>query len=158
MAKKKVSTAELLENTEEVKIELNKARRKFQKAPLLTKKEKKALGIGKDEGRASVKHISVPATKVKLVIDLIRGKDLEEAYAIVKHTPRAASPYILKLLKSAESNAVNNFELDKEKLYVADVYAGQGTTLKRIMANARGSASRIHKRTSHITLVLKERA
>lgn len=158
MAKKKVSTAELLENKEEVLNDLNKARRKFQKAPLLTKKEKKALGIGRDEGRASVKHISVPATKVKLVIDLIRGKSLEEAYAIVKHTPRAASPYLLKLLESAEANAVNNFELDKEKLYVAEVYAGQGTTLKRIIANARGSASRIRKRTSHITLVLKERA
>lgn len=158
MAKKKVTTAELLEKKEEVKIEYNKARRKFQKAPLLTKKEKKALGIGRDEGRSSVKHISVPATKVKLVIDLIRGKDLEEAYAIVKHTPRAASPYILKLLKSAEANAVNNFELDSEKLYVDEIYAGQGTTLKRIIANARGSASRISKRTSHITLVLKERA
>lgn len=158
MAKKKVSTAELLDNKEEVLNDLNKARRKFQKAPLLTKKEKKALGIGRDEGRASVKHISVPATKVKLVIDLIRGKSLEEAYAIVKHTPRAASPYLLKLLESAEANAVNNFELDKEKLYVAEVYAGQGTTLKRIIANARGSASRIRKRTSHITLVLKERA
>ena len=158
MAKNKASKAELPEIKEEVKIELNKARRKFQKAPLLTKKEKKALGVGRDEGRASVKHISVPATKVKLVIDLIRGKSLEEAYAIVKHTPRAASPYILKLLQSAEANAVNNFELDKEKLYVAEIYAGQGTTLKRIMANARGSASRIQKRTSHITLVLKERA
>ena len=158
MAKKKVSTTELLDNKEEVLNDLNTARRKFQKAPLLTKKEKKALGIGRDEGRASVKHVSVPATKVKLVIDLIRGKSLEEAYAIVRHTPRAASPYIMKLLESAEANAVNNFELDKEKLYVAEVYAGQGTTLKRIMANARGSASRIHKRTSHITLVLKERA
>jgi len=158
MARKKVSKAELVENKEEVKIELNEARRKFQKAPLLTKKEKKALGIGRDEGKASVKHISVPATKVKLVIDLIRGKDLEEAYAIVKHTPRAASEYILKLLASAEANAVNNFELDREKLYVAEIYAGQGTTLKRIMANARGSASRIRKRTSHISVVLKERA
>lgn len=158
MAKKSISTAELVENKEEVKNEMEKTRRKFQKTPLLTKKEKKALGIGRDQGRASVKYISVPATKVKLVIDLIRGKSLEEAYAIVKHTPRAASPYILKLLESAESNAVNNFELDKEKLYVAEIYAGQGTTLKRIMANARGSASRIRKRTSHITLVLKERA
>ena len=158
MAKKKVSKAELQDNKEEVIYDISKARRKFQKAPLLTKKEKKALGIGRDEGRASVKHISVPATKVKLVLDLIRGKDLEEAYAIVKHTPRAASPYILKLLESAEANAVNNFELDKERLYVAEVFAGQGTTLKRIIANARGSASRILKRTSHITLVLKERA
>ncbi|MDX1358278.1 MAG: 50S ribosomal protein L22 [Clostridia bacterium] len=125
---------------------------------MLTKKEKKALGIGRDEGRASAKHLRVPASKAKLVLDLIRGKDLEEAYGIVKYTPRAASEFIMKLLESAEANAVNNFELDKEKLYVAEAYAGQGTTLKRIKANARGSASRIRKRTSHITVVLKERA
>ncbi|MBN2559193.1 MAG: 50S ribosomal protein L22 [Clostridia bacterium] len=125
---------------------------------MLTKKEKKALGIGRDEGRACAKYVRISASKAKLVLDLIRGKGLEEAYAIVKYTPRAASEYILKLLQSAEANAVNNFELDKEKLFVAEAYAGQGTTMKRLMANARGSASRIRKRTSHITVVLKERA
>jgi large subunit ribosomal protein L22 len=158
MAKKKKPVAELADNKEDVKNEYGVERRKFQKAPLLTKKEKKALGIGRDEGRASAKHLRVPASKAKLVLDLIRGKDLEEAYGIVKYTPRAASEFIMKLLESAEANAVNNFELDKEKLYVAEAYAGQGTTLKRIKANARGSASRIRKRTSHITVVLKERA
>lgn len=158
MAKKKMSIAELLENKEEVIKEYGKARRKFQKAPLLNKKERKALGIGRDEGKASAKYLRVPASKAKLVLDLIRGKGLEEAYAIVKYTPRAASEYIMKLLVSAEANAVNNFELDKERLYVAEAYAGQGTTMKRLMPNARGSASRIRKRTSHITIVLKERA
>lgn len=158
MAKKKATVAELHDNREEVIEEIGTVKRKYQKAPLLTKKEKKALGIGRDQGKASVKHIRVPATKAKLVLDLIRGKDLEEAYAIVRTTPRSASEYIYKLLESAEANAVNNFELDAERLYVAEAYAGQGTTIKRIRANARGSASRIRKRTSHITIVLKERA
>ena len=158
MAKTKTPAAEIIDNTEELKNEYGVERRKFQKAPLLTKKEKKNLGIGRDEGRASAKHLRVPASKAKLVLDLIRGKSLEEAYGIVKFTSRAASEFILKLLVSAEANAVNNFELDKEKLFVAEAYAGQGTTLKRLKPNARGSASRIRKRTSHITVVLKERA
>ena len=158
MAKKKVPAAEVVDSNEEIRNEYGKERRKFQKAPLLTKKEKKAAGIGRDEGRASATHLRVPASKAKLVLDLIRGKNLEEAYGIVKYTPRAASEFIVKLLESAEANAVNNFELDKEKLYVAEAFAGQGTTMKRLKANARGSASRIRKRTSHITVVLKERA
>jgi len=158
MAKKEMPAAEVEDNKEEIINNYGVERRKFQKAPLLTKKEKKNLGIGRDEGRASAKHLRVPASKAKLVLDLIRGKDLEEAYGIVKFTPRSASEFIMKLLVSAEANAVNNFELDKEKLFVAEAYAGQGTTLKRLKANARGSASRIRKRTSHITVVLKERA
>ncbi len=158
MAKTKTPAAEVIDNTEELKNEYGKERRKFQKTPLLTKKEKKNLGIGRDEGRASAKYLRVPASKAKLVLDLIRGKNLEEAYGIVKFTSRAASEFILKLLVSAEANAINNFELDKEKLFVAEAYAGQGTTLKRLKPNARGSASRIRKRTSHITVVLKERA
>ncbi|MBN2852431.1 MAG: 50S ribosomal protein L22 [Clostridia bacterium] len=125
---------------------------------MLTKKEKKALGIGKDEGRASADYLRVSSSKAKLVLDLIRNKSLEEAYAIVKHTPRASCEYILKLMESAEANAVNNFELDKEKLFVAEAYANQGPTLKRISQNARGSASKIRKRTSTLTIVLKERA
>lgn len=158
MAKKNMPAEEVIDNKEEIKNKYGVERRKFQKAPLLTKKEKKALGIGRDEGRASASHLRVSASKAKLVLDLIRGKDLETAYGIVKFTHRAASEFIIKLLKSAEANAVNNFELDKEKLYVAEAYAGQGTTLKRLKPNARGSASRIRKRTSHITVVLKEKA
>lgn len=158
MAKKVMSKEEVTDNKEKIIEEYNTARRKSNRAPLLTKKERKALGIGKDQGRASAKYLRVPSRKAKLVLDLIRDKDLEEAYAIIKHTPRAACEYIMKLMVSAEANAVNNFELDKEKLYVAEAYANQGPTLKRIKPNARGSASRIRKRTSNITIVLKERA
>jgi len=158
MAKKVMSKEEITENKENIIEEYTTARRKSKRAPLLTKKERKALGIGKDQGRASAKYLRVPSKKAKLVLDLIRNKDLEEAYAIVKHTPRSASEYIIKLMVAAEANAVNNFELDKEKLYVAEAYANQGPTLKRLIENARGSASRIRKRTSNITIVLKERA
>jgi len=131
--------------------------RKSKKPAILTKNEKKSLGIGKDEGRAILRYARISSTKVKIVIDLIRGKDLDEAYAIIKYTPKAASEILIKLLTSAEANAVNNNELDRDKLYVAEAYANQGPTLKRIRPRARGSANRIRKRTSHITLVLRER-
>lgn len=158
MAKKDLAK-ETENNANEILLEkYHKVTRKNKKAPLLTKKEKKSLGIGKDEGRASAKYIRVSASKAKLVLDLIRHKGLEEAYAILKHTPRSSCEYILKLMDSAEANAVNNFEMSKENLYVSEAYANQGPTMKRIKPNARGSASRIRKRTSNITIVLKERA
>ena len=131
--------------------------RKSNKAPRLTKKMKKELGFGKDEGRAILRYARISSTKVKIVIDLIKGKSIEEAYAILKFTPKPASEILFKLLKSAEANAVNNNNLDRDALYVADAYANQGPTLKRIMPRARGSASRINKRTSHITVVVKEK-
>ena len=90
-------------------------------------------------------------------MDLIRNKDIDEAYAILRYTPKAASEILFKLLESAEANAVNNNELDKDELYVADCFANQGPTLKRIRPRAQGRASRIRKRTSHITIVVKER-
>ncbi len=130
---------------------------KSRKAARLTKREKKSYGIGKDEGRAVVRYARVSTRKAKIVIDLIRGKGLDEAYAILKYTPRNASEILLKLLKSAESNAVNNNDLNRDNLFVAEVYADQGPTLKRTMPRARGSADRIKKRTSHITLILRER-
>ena len=107
-------------------------------------------------GKASVANIRISASKAGLVLNLIRGKNLDEAKAICRNTSRKASLYILKLLDSAESNAVNNNELDKGLLYVAEAYANQGPTMKRVKPRARGSADRIRKRTSHITLVLKE--
>ena len=109
------------------------------------------------EAKAYLKYARISPRKVKIVLDLIKGKDLAEAYAIVKLTPKAASELIYKLLHSAEANAVNNFELNSEKLYVADCYANQGPTLKRMRAVARGRGTRINKKTSHITVVLKER-
>ncbi|NLC68240.1 MAG: 50S ribosomal protein L22 [Clostridiaceae bacterium] len=131
--------------------------KKSKKPARLTKRERKSLGIGKDEGRAILRYARISSRKVKIVIDLIIGKALDEAYAILKHSPKAASEILLKLLKSAESNAVNNNDLNRDELFVAEAYANQGPTLKRIRPRARGSANRIRKRTSHITLVLRER-
>ena len=109
------------------------------------------------EASASLKFARISARKVKIVADLIRGKDIDEALAIVKFTPKASSDIVEKLLKSAIANAENNHEMKRESLYVAEIYANQGPTLKRIRPAAKGSAVRIRKRTSHITIVLKER-
>ncbi|MDE6196178.1 MAG: 50S ribosomal protein L22 [Erysipelotrichaceae bacterium] len=109
------------------------------------------------EVKATAKTLRIPPRKARLVIDLIRGKDIEEAAAILKFTPNAAATSIAKVLKSAIANAVNNHGLDEEKLYVKACYANEGVTLKRFMPRAKGSASAIHKRTSHITVVVDER-
>ena len=105
-----------------------------------------------------MKHARVPSRKAKLVIDLIRNKGIDEAYAILKYTPRNAAVILEKMLKSAEANAVNNNGLDRSSLYVAEAYATQVPTLKRISPRAQGRAFRINKRTSHLTLVLREKA
>jgi large subunit ribosomal protein L22 len=110
-----------------------------------------------EESRATLKNARISARKVKIVIDLIRGKSVSEALAILKYTPKAASPLVEKLVKSAIANAENNFNMKADKLYVAEVYANQGTTMKRIRAATQGRANRIRKRTSHVTVVLKER-
>ena len=158
MGRKVMSKDELLEKKEELLEQYGKTRRKADKLPILTKKERKILGIGKDEGRAVVRYARVSSRKAKLVIDLIRNKDIDEAYGILKYMPRNASEILYKLLKSAEANAVNNNQLNRDNLFVSEVYAEEGPTLKRIMPRAQGRAFRIRKRTSHITLVLKERA
>jgi large subunit ribosomal protein L22 len=100
--------------------------------------------------------VRISPRKVKIVIDLIRGKSVTEAQAILMYTPKAASPIVEKLLRSAVANAENNLDLNRDSLYVAEVYADQGPTLKRYMPRARGSASRIRKRTSHITIILDQ--
>ena len=109
------------------------------------------------EAIATLKYARISARKVKIVADLLRGKSVDEALAIVKFTPKAASEIVEKLLKSAIANAENNHNMAHEKLYVAEIYANQGPTLMRIRPAAKGSAVRIRKRTSHITIVLKER-
>lgn len=106
---------------------------------------------------ATLKYARISSRKVKIVADLIRGKNVDEALAIVKFTPKAASEIVEKLLKSAIANAENNHGMKSNNLYVAEIYANQGPTLKRIRPAAKGSAVRIRKRTSHITIVLKER-
>ena len=114
-------------------------------------------GIAEKEARATLKYSRISARKVKIVADLIRGKNVDEALAIIKFTPKASSEILEKLLKSAIANAENNHDMKHENLYVAEIYANQGPTLKRIRPAAKGSAVRIRKRTSHVTIVLREK-
>lgn len=109
------------------------------------------------EARAVVKYARISSRKVKIVLDLIRNKPVGVAMGILNNTPKAASEYLIKLLKSAIANAENNHNMDVNKLYVAECFATQGPTLKRVQPRAQGRAFRILKRTSHITLVLKEK-
>ena len=109
------------------------------------------------EAVAKVTHVRIAPRKVRVVIDLIRNKPVGEAIGILRNTPKAASPVVEKLLKSAMANAENNHDMDVSKLYVAACNATAGPILKRIRPRAQGRAFRINKRTSHITLVLKEK-
>ena len=109
------------------------------------------------EARAIAKYVRMSPMKVGVVLDLIRGKNVNEAFAILQYTPKDAAVVINKVLKSAVANAENNHGMKHENLYVAEIYANQGPTLRRIRPAAKGSAVRIRKRTSHITIVLKER-
>ena len=109
------------------------------------------------EAVANLKYLRISPRKVKIVLDLIRGKDLGTATAILLQTPKAASEPVLKLLTSAAANAENNHQMDPEKLYVSTTYAAPGPIIKRMMPRARGGAYRINKRTSHITIAVSER-
>ena len=109
------------------------------------------------EARAYLKNARIAPRKVQIVLDLIRGKDTETAMAILQHTPKSACEYLEKLLKSAIANAENNNGMDRDNLYVAECFVCPGPTMKRIMPRAQGRAFRIMKRTSHITMVLKEK-
>ena len=109
------------------------------------------------EVKATAKTLRIAPRKARLVIDLNRGKNADEAAAILRFTPNVAAEAIAKVLKSAVANAVNNNKMDEEKLYVKTCYVNEGVTLKRFMPRAKGSASAIHKRTSHITIVVAER-
>ena len=108
------------------------------------------------EVRATLKYARISPRKVKIVLDLIRNQDADKAMAILKFTPKSACEYLEKLLKSAMANAENK-NMDMSKLYVAECAACPGPILKRIRAKDHGRAHRILKRTSHVTLVLKER-
>jgi large subunit ribosomal protein L22 len=110
------------------------------------------------EARAIAKYVRISSRKVRVVLDLVRGKNVNEAFAILNYTPQNSATVINKVLKSATANAENNLNLDVNKLYVAEAYANQGPTLKRFRPRAQGRAYSIMKRTSHITLVVKERA
>ena len=108
------------------------------------------------EATATLRFARISARKVKIVADLIRGKNADEAIAIVKFTPKASSEIIEKLLKSAIANAENNHGMNRGNLVVSEIYANQGPTMKRIRPAAKDTASRIRKRTSHVTIKLRE--
>jgi len=109
------------------------------------------------EAKAIARHIRIAPRKIRIVIDLIRGKNIGDAYAILKFTPKIGSEILLKVLESAVANAEHNCDMNSDKLYVAAAYVDQGPTLKRIHPRSRGQAFKILKRSSHVTVVVQER-
>ncbi len=144
--------------TEEVKVEKTekKAKKAVKAEPVKAepvKEEKTAV----TEALAIAKDVRVTPRKVRLVLDLVRGKDVEEALAILKNVNRSASAPVAKIVKSAAANATNNFGMDKNKLYVAEIQASDGIKMKRFMPRGKGSSSGLVKRTSNIRCIVKER-
>ena len=154
-ATKKAET-KVAENKETAKTETKTAEKKTENA-------KKAVKVQKEfeteelVAKATVKYARISSRKIAIVANLIRGKNVDEALAILKFTPKAGAEVLEKLLKSAIANAENNNQMNHSKLYIAEIYSNQGPTLKRIRPAAKGSAVRIRKRTSNTTIVLKER-
>ncbi len=109
------------------------------------------------EAKAVAKYVRMSPVKLQPVCDLVRGKDLNEALAILKFTPGKGSALVEKVVNSAKANAENNFDLDPDNLYVAEIYANQGPTMKRWRAGSQGRASIILKRSSHIGVTLREK-
>ncbi len=109
------------------------------------------------EAKAIARQVRIAPRKVRLVVDLIRGKNIGEAYSILKNTSRRASLVVEKLLKSAVANAEHNYQLEQENLFVKEVFVGEGKTMKRMQPHAQGRAFQILKRTSHIYLTVAER-
>jgi large subunit ribosomal protein L22 len=159
MAEEKKTTtkkAKKAEVVEEVKAPVEEAPKKVKKA----KKEEKVEAPKKPaptEARAIAKNVRITPRKARLVIDLVRGKDVKVALGILANTNKAASEPVAKLIKSAAANAVNNFGMDENSLYVAEIYANDGLRMKRYLPRAKGSASGLVKRNSHLTVVVKMR-
>ena len=109
------------------------------------------------EVKAQARFIRIAPRKARIVMDLIRGKNVKEALGILRYTPRRGSKIIEKVLNSAIANAENNNEMNRDELFISKAYVDEGPTLKRFRPRAQGRASRIRKRTSHITVMLQER-
>ena len=127
---------------------------------MATRQREKAAKLEKERDKrptAIARYVRIPSDKIKIVLDLIRGKSYEQAVSILTHTNKSASPIILKIVNSAAANAENNLNIAKDNLFVAQCWAMPGPTLKRMMPRARGRADRILKRTSHIRVILEER-
>ena len=109
------------------------------------------------EAIAHLRYSRIAPRKVKIVLDLIRGQKIDKALAILRHTPKAASELLIKLLNSAVANAENNHGMNKDDLFISQCFVTPGPTLKRMMPRAQGRAFRILKRSSHITIAVKEK-
>ncbi|MDC3414637.1 50S ribosomal protein L22 [Aquibacillus sp. 3ASR75-11] len=108
------------------------------------------------QAKAVAKSVRIAPRKVRLVVDLIRGKKVGEAVAILRHTQRGASPVVEKVLNSAIANAEHNYEMNTDNLIISEAFVNEGATMKRFRPRAMGRASQINKRTSHITVVVSE--
>ena len=138
----------------------NKEEAKVEEAPKKAKKKAKEAEPVKEmptEARAIAKNVRVTPRKVRLVIDQVRGKDVSVALGLLKNINRAASEPVSKLIRSAVANAVNNFGMDENSLYVAEIWANDGLKMKRYLPRAKGSASGLVKRSSNIYVVVKMR-
>ena len=144
-AEVKEEAAKVEEPVKEAKKEAKKAKVEAPAKPVVT------------SARATAYDVRVTPRKARLVIDLIRGLGVNEALGVLANVNKAASPIVAKVVKSAASNAINNFGMDEERLYVAEIYANDGLRMKRYLPRAKGSASGLVKRTSHITVVVKQR-
>ena len=155
---KKTTTAKASTKTSTAKASVKKetASAKAETKNASIKKEAKAE-TEELVAKATVKYARISSRKVAIVANLIRGKNVDEAMAILQFTPKAGAEVLTKLLKSAIANAENNNQMNHSKLYIAEIYSNQGPTLKRIRPAAKGSAVRIRKRTSNTTIVLKEK-
>ena len=163
---KKVAAKKASKKVEEVKAVEEKApvEEAPKKAPakkaVAKKAEKKAEAPKKPaptEARAIAKNVRLTPRKARLVIDLVRGKNVKEALGLLANTNRAASEPVSKLIKSAAANAVNNFGMDEDSLYIAQIWANDGLRMKRYLPRAKGSASGLVKRNCHLTVVVKMR-
>ena len=150
--KVKKATPEVVEEAKPAKEE-----KPAKKAKEAKKVEEKPAKPKVTSAKAVAHDVRVTPRKARLVLDLIRGKQVNEALGILANVNKAASPIVAKVVKSAASNAINNFGMSEEKLYVAECYAGDGIKMKRYLPRAKGSASGLVKRASHITVVVKER-
>ena len=151
-AKKAAKKAEVAEVKEEApKAEAPKKAKKASKVEEAPKKPTPT------EARATAYNVRVTPRKVRLVIDQVRGKDVKVALGLLKNINRAASEPVTKVIKSAAANAINNFGFDEDRLYIAQIYANDGLKMRRYLPRAKGSASGLVKRNSHITVVVKMR-
>lgn len=143
--KKKVETVETVETAKEAKPAKKAKKAEAPAKPVVT------------EARAIARNVRVTPRKARLVIDLVRGKDVKEALGILANVNKSAVTPVVKVIKSAVANATNNFSMDANKLYIAEIYANDGIRMKRYLPRAKGSASGLVKRTANITAVVKMR-